>query len=60
MGRRSSPLLLLPLTEALKQERLAREQAQEQARQAESQVERLKEQLRRRIRVASRREAACR
>ncbi|MEA5599703.1 Uma2 family endonuclease [Nostoc sp. UHCC 0252] len=40
--------LLIPeeLAEALKQERLAREQAQEQARQAESQVERLKEQLR--------------
>ena len=47
--------LLIPeeLAEALKQERLAREQAQGQARQAESQVERLKEQLRRR-------EAACR
>ncbi|MBE9104524.1 Uma2 family endonuclease [Nostoc cf. edaphicum LEGE 07299] len=40
--------LLIPeeLAEALKQERLVREQAQEQARQAESQVERLKEQLR--------------
>ncbi|MEH2240604.1 Uma2 family endonuclease [Nostoc sp.] len=54
--------LLIPeeLAEALKQERLAREQAQEQARQAESQVERLKEHLRRRVGVASRREAACR
>ncbi|MEH1826147.1 MAG: hypothetical protein V7L22_12400 [Nostoc sp.] len=41
------------LVEALKQERLAREQAQEQVRQAELQVERLKEHLRRR-------EAACR
>ncbi|MEH2375851.1 Uma2 family endonuclease [Nostoc sp.] len=40
--------LLIPeeLAEALKQERLAREQAQEQVRQAESQVERLKEHLR--------------
>ncbi|MEH2301698.1 MAG: Uma2 family endonuclease [Nostoc sp.] len=40
--------LLIPeeLAEALKQERLAREQAQDQARQAESRVERLKEQLR--------------
>ncbi|MEH2197794.1 Uma2 family endonuclease [Nostoc sp.] len=40
--------LLIPeeLAEALKQERLAKEQAQEQARQAESQVERLKEHLR--------------
>jgi Putative restriction endonuclease len=40
--------LLIPeeLAEALKQERLAREQAQEQAKQAQSQVERLKEQLR--------------
>ncbi|MEH2263067.1 hypothetical protein [Nostoc sp.] len=44
--------LLIPeeLVEALKQERLTREQAQEQA---ESQVERLKEHLRRR-------ETACR
>lgn len=40
--------LLIPeeLAEALKQERLMREQAQDQARQAESQVERLKEHLR--------------
>lgn len=40
--------LLIPqeLAEALKQEKLARQQAQEQARQAESQVERLKEHLR--------------
>ncbi|MHC5778481.1 Uma2 family endonuclease [Nostoc sp.] len=40
--------LLIPeeLAEALKQERLAREQAQEQVREAESQVERLKEHLR--------------
>ncbi|MDZ7965015.1 MAG: Uma2 family endonuclease [Nostoc sp. DedSLP03] len=40
--------LLIPeeLAEALKQERLAREQAQEQAKQAESQVQRLKEHLR--------------
>ncbi|MEH2050440.1 Uma2 family endonuclease [Nostoc sp.] len=40
--------LLIPeeLVEALKQERLAREQAQEQVRQAELQVERLKEHLR--------------
>lgn len=47
--------LLIPeeLAEALKQERLAREQAQEQVIQAELQVERLKEHLRRR-------EAACR
>ncbi|MHC5599810.1 MAG: Uma2 family endonuclease [Nostoc sp.] len=47
--------LLIPeeLAEALKQERLARQQAQ-------SQVERLKEHLRRRVGEASRREAACR
>jgi Putative restriction endonuclease len=40
--------LLIPeeLAEALKQERLAREQAEEQVKQAESQVKRLKEQLR--------------
>ncbi|BDI17541.1 hypothetical protein ANSO36C_33430 [Nostoc cf. commune SO-36] len=40
--------LLIPeeLAEALKQERLAREQAQEQAKQAESQVERLRQHLR--------------
>jgi Putative restriction endonuclease len=40
--------LLIPeeLAEALKQERLAREQAQEQVKQAELQVERLKEHLR--------------
>jgi hypothetical protein len=40
--------LLIPeeLAEALKQERLAREQAQEQARQAQSHLERLKEHLR--------------
>ncbi|MBH8576437.1 Uma2 family endonuclease [Nostocaceae cyanobacterium CENA369] len=40
--------LLIPeeLAQALKEERLAREQAQEQARQAQSQVEKLKEQLR--------------
>ncbi|MBG1269632.1 Uma2 family endonuclease [Nostoc sp. WHI] len=40
--------LLIPeeLAEALKQERLAKEQAQEQVKQAESQVERLKEHLR--------------
>ncbi|QSJ17811.1 Uma2 family endonuclease [Nostoc sp. UHCC 0702] len=44
----SGEKLLIPqeLAEALKQEKLARQQAQEQARQAESQVERLKEHLR--------------
>ncbi len=44
----SGEKLLIPeeLAKALKQERLAREQAQEQVRQAESQVERLKEHLR--------------
>nr|WP_230967446.1 Uma2 family endonuclease [Nostoc commune] len=55
--------LLIPeeLAEALKQERLTREQAQEQVRQAESQVERLKEHLRRRVGISvSGREAACR